>query len=86
MKICYDYQIFSSQKYGGISRYFYEIATRISTMEKFDVEILAPLYVNNYIKNCDALNIRHWFSLIHQLTLRYLKTIFIMLYMLIKIC
>jgi len=25
MKILYDYQIFSSQKYGGISRYFYEI-------------------------------------------------------------
>ncbi len=29
MQICYDYQVFAAQKYGGISRYFTEIAWRI---------------------------------------------------------
>jgi len=57
MKISYDYQIFSSQEYGGISRYFYEIATRISKREEFDVKILSPLYFNNYLKDCDSLNV-----------------------------
>lgn len=44
MRICYDYQIFAAQKYGGITRYFVEIASRISQMPNTDVRILAPLY------------------------------------------
>ncbi|MDJ0715933.1 MAG: glycosyltransferase family 1 protein [Prochloraceae cyanobacterium] len=51
MKIVYDYQIFNSQKYGGVSRYIYEIATRIARFNGFKVNILAGLYVNKYLKN-----------------------------------
>jgi glycosyltransferase involved in cell wall biosynthesis len=49
-KIIYDYQIFALQEYGGISRYYHEIASRISQMPDFDVQILCPLYVNEYFE------------------------------------
>src|SRR5690606_11992694 len=38
-------------KYGGISRYFFEIASRISRDLKEDVSIWAPLYLNEHLKN-----------------------------------
>jgi glycosyltransferase involved in cell wall biosynthesis len=51
MKILFDHQIFYMQQYGGISRYFYEIANRIAEAEGNKVEIFAPLYVNEYFRN-----------------------------------
>jgi glycosyltransferase involved in cell wall biosynthesis len=50
IKLIYDYQIFGWQKYGGISRYIYEIANQIFDLEDFDVKILAMAYVNEYLK------------------------------------
>jgi glycosyltransferase involved in cell wall biosynthesis len=47
MQIVYDHQIFSRQAYGGISRYFCEVAKRLSHMG-VKVTIKAPLYVCNY--------------------------------------
>lgn len=58
MKVLFDHQIFASQVYGGISRYFFEIASHLSKMHKIDVEVLCPLYVNNYLEN--AVNFRVW--------------------------
>lgn len=49
MKILYDYQIFRVQHYGGVSRYFFEIANRLSVEKNCDVEIFAPLHVNQYL-------------------------------------
>jgi glycosyltransferase involved in cell wall biosynthesis len=54
MKLVYDHQIFSSQQYGGISRYFYEVAKRLSFRDGIDVTILALLYSNEYIRHCMA--------------------------------
>jgi glycosyltransferase involved in cell wall biosynthesis len=54
MRIVYDYQIFSAQAYGGISRYFIELARRISAWRVDEVKILAPLYINNYVHDLDA--------------------------------
>ncbi len=51
MKIIYDYQIFNQQKYGGISRYICEIASRIAKLEEFDVSILAYSYVNKHLES-----------------------------------
>jgi glycosyltransferase involved in cell wall biosynthesis len=48
VKIVYDYQIFSVQKYGGISRYFHEISPRIAKMPDRDVRIVSPFYINEY--------------------------------------
>ncbi len=51
MRVTYDHQIFSAQTYGGVSRYFFELAKRIAAMDDYQVEILCPLFVNNYLKN-----------------------------------
>lgn len=51
IKITYDPLIFSGQIYGGISRYFCEIASRISNFQinKVSVNIVAPMYKNKYL-------------------------------------
>src|SRR5215831_2501793 len=50
MRVAYDHHIFSAQHYGGISRYFAEIATRIHQLDGFQVSILSPLCINKYMK------------------------------------
>jgi glycosyltransferase involved in cell wall biosynthesis len=57
MRIAYDHQIFAAQRYGGISRYFVEVADRIACMPGNDVSIVSPLYVNSYLRS-NAGNIR----------------------------
>lgn len=47
MKVLYDHQIFSAQKYGGISRYFYELMNRFSKMCGIHYD-LALKYSRNY--------------------------------------
>jgi glycosyltransferase involved in cell wall biosynthesis len=49
-KIVYDYQIFSLHAYGGISRYIYELSSRIVSLDDYDVEIICPFYINEYFK------------------------------------
>ena len=46
MKVLYDYQIFDDQKFGGISRYFYEIIKRAGSFNKTEVN-LSLVYTNN---------------------------------------
>jgi glycosyltransferase involved in cell wall biosynthesis len=49
MRIFYDYQIFAMQKYGGVSRYFVEIALRINQYPGTRVRVVAPLYRNHLL-------------------------------------
>jgi glycosyltransferase involved in cell wall biosynthesis len=49
MKIIYTYDIFTVQRYGGISRYYFELIKRIPPRTA-DVKIMAGLYINEYIK------------------------------------
>ena len=51
--ITYDYQVFALQAYGGVSRYFYELCSRLAqqTDGAMQPSILAPLHINNYIRN-----------------------------------
>lgn len=51
VRLVYDYQIFSRQKYGGISRYIYELAKCIKNEPEFDVRILAGFYINQYLRS-----------------------------------
>ena len=57
MRVLYDHQIFSYQKYGGISKYFSELYREFSEMN--DVEIQLGLkenvnyYLNELLKNTD---------------------------------
>jgi glycosyltransferase involved in cell wall biosynthesis len=52
MKIAYDYQIFSGQGYGGISRYFHQLSEGILKTEN-ELRIFSPIHRNNYIKNLE---------------------------------
>jgi glycosyltransferase involved in cell wall biosynthesis len=58
MNILFDYQIFRMQQYGGISRYFYEIANRIAAVPGNKVEIFAPFYITEYFRNNNR--VRPW--------------------------
>jgi glycosyltransferase involved in cell wall biosynthesis len=58
MKIAYDHQIFSGQCYGGISRYFCEIAKRIEAFPDCEVRIYAPLHINVFAKSATAARVR----------------------------
>jgi glycosyltransferase involved in cell wall biosynthesis len=50
LRVVYDHQVFSWQRYGGISRYIYEVATQLTKSENIEVKILALAYVNEYLK------------------------------------
>lgn len=49
MKIQYDHQIFTSQKYGGISRYFYELIKGFNALGDIKIGISLLLSNNYYI-------------------------------------
>ncbi|MCX7174815.1 MAG: glycosyltransferase family 1 protein [Proteobacteria bacterium] len=51
MRIAYDHQIFGWQQYGGISRYFYELAREMASTCRQETGIIAPFYVNRYLAN-----------------------------------
>ncbi|MFA4849415.1 MAG: glycosyltransferase family 1 protein [Methanoregula sp.] len=48
MKILYDHQTFSLQKYGGISRYFYELYSHLLTIDTIHPEISVLYSENSY--------------------------------------
>jgi glycosyltransferase involved in cell wall biosynthesis len=54
VRIIYSHDIFSFQAYGGISRYFVEIAKRIPTDEA-QVQVFAGLHINEYLKGVPGL-------------------------------
>jgi len=51
MKIQFDHQIFASQIYGGISRYFYELIKEFVAREDIRVNVSLLLSDNHYIVN-----------------------------------
>lgn len=57
MKVLFDYQIFASQRYGGISRYFSEVAKHLAHVGDVDTHVLCPLYVNEYIRSVDGVSV-----------------------------
>ena len=51
MKIAFDSQIFSLQQYGGISRYYCELATALAAIEGIEPRIIAPMNRNSYLES-----------------------------------
>ncbi|WP_028845360.1 glycosyltransferase family 4 protein [Thermodesulfovibrio thiophilus] len=51
MKILYDHQIFTLQKYGGISRYFYELISELDRMEHIETDTSLIVSNNPYISD-----------------------------------
>lgn len=52
MNILFDNQIFYSQRFGGISRYFAELADGLCRSDKCHVSVLAPFHSNEYLRDC----------------------------------
>lgn len=52
--VVYDYQTFCMQEFGGISRYFCELAARIHHIPGLRARIVAPLHFNHYLQDCAA--------------------------------
>jgi len=48
MRILFDHQIFTWQRYGGISRYYYELITRLAKEPGVDVSLFQGMYINQY--------------------------------------
>lgn len=48
MKILYDHTVFQFQRYGGISRYFYELITRLSKKEDAGINLFQGFHINEY--------------------------------------
>jgi len=62
MKILYDHQIFSTQIYGGISRYFIELMKNIENNDEIKYE-LPLIYSNNcYLKQLSNFSCRSFFK------------------------
>lgn len=55
IKVAYDSQIFAQQQFGGISRYFCEVANRVGRTPGFDARVFAPLHRNLHL--LDAANL-----------------------------
>lgn len=53
MKVAFDSQIFLQQRYGGISRYFCELATATHKQQDIQIKIFAPMYINAYLPVLD---------------------------------
>lgn len=51
LRIRFDAAIFCSQKYGGISRYFCELVSRLSGFHDINASIIAPVHINAYLSN-----------------------------------
>ena len=50
IKIKYDFQIFNSQKYGGISKYFYYLFINLKKIGHYP-DVIAPFHINEYLNN-----------------------------------
>lgn len=59
MKVLFDHQIFTGQRYGGISRVFFELIKELGLNENIDTEV--PLLVSN----------NHYFSKDHNFILKF---------------
>ncbi len=51
MKILYDHQIFGTQKYGGISRYFFELIKHLDGLDGINYELSLEYAANFYVLN-----------------------------------
>jgi glycosyltransferase involved in cell wall biosynthesis len=51
IRVAYDSQIFGLQQFGGISRYFCELAIRVAHAPHFAARVLTALHINDYLRD-----------------------------------
>lgn len=52
--IAYDHQIFSQQRFGGVSRYICELATRVGAQAGWRSVVVAPVHYNDHLAGSAA--------------------------------
>jgi len=50
VNIIFDHQIFYTQRFGGISRYFFELSEGLVRQPDLNVSVVAPFHVNEYLR------------------------------------
>ena len=60
IKILYDHQVFSMEKYGGISRYFFNVIQGMGEKQDFEIRLPIVLSMNSYLKNLNHLQYRRF--------------------------
>jgi hypothetical protein len=55
MRIAYDHQIFGWQRFGGVSRYVFEVANHLAEAEENSIHchIVCPFHVNEYLRRAN---------------------------------
>lgn len=51
MRVAFDNQIFLLQKFGGVSRYFVELAKSLNCNGDIDTRLITPLHFNRHLQN-----------------------------------
>tara|TARA_X000000950_G_C13870396_1_gene642613 strand:- start:100 stop:1218 length:1119 start_codon:yes stop_codon:yes gene_type:complete len=57
MKIFFDHKIFSLQSYGGPSRYFTNLVSKLNEIDSVNAKIYAPLHINYMLSSISKSNI-----------------------------
>ena len=50
-RVVFSPDIFEAQRYGGVSRYFVELAQELKSFEDFEVEVSTGVHINSYLRN-----------------------------------
>lgn len=81
MKILYDYQAVYDQKYGGISRYFYEVISRIKNDKKYKIVMPVVFSQNYYFRSLKAVefNVNKGEKLIYRMINEMYTIIFLLI-------
>jgi glycosyltransferase involved in cell wall biosynthesis len=58
MRVLFDYRIFSDVAYGGVSRYFVELARHLASATDASATIVAPLHINEDLQSCEGIRVR----------------------------
>ena len=64
-RILYDYQTFTNQEFGGISKYFYELINNLIENESVDVDFGFKFHRNQYLKNIKSKNLSVFLDSLH---------------------
>jgi glycosyltransferase involved in cell wall biosynthesis len=75
MKILYDHQAFSMQDYGGISRYFVELAKRLSSIKETETNFSMIFSNNEHIEESEHISARRFFKKVRFKGKRRLMTL-----------
>ncbi|MGI8549160.1 MAG: glycosyltransferase family 4 protein, partial [Gemmatimonadaceae bacterium] len=60
LRVAFDHQIFSGQRYGGISRYLVELVRHLSVRDDCTVSVLALAHANAYLASLPGTLVRGW--------------------------